>query len=70
MEQHGIRMELTGGETADVGDLVRTVIVDSTVCARIRRDHVIDNARIHRAMSLWDWLPTDKPRTKTPTTAA
>jgi len=39
-------MELTGGETADVGDLVRTVIVDSTVCARIRRDLVIDNSRI------------------------
>ena len=46
MEQHSIRMELTGGETADVGDLVRTVIVDSTVCARLRRDKVIDNARI------------------------
>jgi phosphoribosylformylglycinamidine cyclo-ligase len=46
MEQYGIRMELTGGETADVGDLVRTVIVDSTVCARIHRDQVIDNGRI------------------------
>ena len=40
----GIRS--TGGETADVGDLVRTVIVDSTVVARMRRDQVIDNARI------------------------
>ena len=46
MSQMGIRMELTGGETADVGDLVRTMIVDSTVCARIRRDKVIDNSRI------------------------
>ena len=46
MQLYGIRLELTGGETADVGDLVRTVIVDSTVCARIRRDQVIDNARI------------------------
>ncbi|MFA5301795.1 MAG: AIR synthase related protein [Bacteroidales bacterium] len=46
MTQLGIPMELTGGETADVGDLVRTVIVDSTVCARIRRDLVIDNSRI------------------------
>jgi len=46
MTSLGIRMELTGGETADVGDLVRTVIVDSTVCARIRRDLVIDNSRI------------------------
>jgi phosphoribosylformylglycinamidine cyclo-ligase len=42
----GISMTLTGGETADVGDLVRTIIVDSTVVARIRRDEVIDNANI------------------------
>ncbi|NLA15212.1 MAG: phosphoribosylformylglycinamidine cyclo-ligase [Bacteroidales bacterium] len=46
MQDLGIHLELTGGETADVGDLVRTVIVDSTVCARIRRDRVIDNALI------------------------
>ena len=38
---------LTGGETADVGDLVRTIIVDSTVTARMRRADVIDNAHIH-----------------------
>lgn len=42
----GISMTLTGGETADVGDLVRTLIVDSTVIARIRRDEVIDNQNI------------------------
>ncbi|MDX9751669.1 MAG: AIR synthase-related protein [Flavobacteriales bacterium] len=42
----GIGIRGTGGETADVGDLVRTVIVDSTVTARLRRDQVIDNARI------------------------
>ncbi|MFM7234926.1 MAG: AIR synthase related protein [Flavobacteriales bacterium] len=42
----GICVTVTGGETADVGDLVRTVIVDSTVIARMRRDEVIDNARI------------------------
>lgn len=36
----------TGGETADVGDLVRTIIVDSTVTARMKRDDVIDNANI------------------------
>jgi phosphoribosylformylglycinamidine cyclo-ligase len=42
----GISMILTGGETADVGDLVRTIIVDSTVVARIRREDVIDNANI------------------------
>lgn len=46
MAKHGVNMILTGGETADVGDLVRTVIVDSTVCARMRRDDVIDNANI------------------------
>ena len=42
----GIGIRSTGGETADVGDLVRTVIVDSTVVARMRRNDVIDNARI------------------------
>ncbi|MGA3013990.1 MAG: AIR synthase related protein [Bacteroidales bacterium] len=42
----GIGIQLTGGETADVGDLVRTIIVDSTVFARMRREDVIDNARI------------------------
>lgn len=46
MASLGLRIELTGGETADVGDLVRTVIVDSTVCARIKRSEIIDNARI------------------------
>ena len=39
----GCGIYLTGGETADVGDLVRTVIVDSTVTARMRRDEVIEN---------------------------
>ncbi len=42
----GIGIYGTGGETADVGDLVRTVIVDSTVTCRMRRADVIDNARI------------------------
>lgn len=42
----GVDIQLTGGETADVGDLVRTVIVDSTVVARTRRDRIIDNTRI------------------------
>lgn len=42
----GVGIWLTGGETADVGDLVRTVIVDSTVTARIRRDMVITNEKI------------------------
>jgi phosphoribosylformylglycinamidine cyclo-ligase len=42
----GIGIYSTGGETADVGDLVRTIIVDSTVTARMRRSDVIDNANI------------------------
>lgn len=42
----GVEIISTGGETADVGDLVRTIIVDSTVVARMRRDEVIDNANI------------------------
>ncbi|MEM6866145.1 MAG: AIR synthase related protein [Bacteroidota bacterium] len=44
--EHGITIHSTGGETADVGDLVRTIIVDSTVIARMRREDVIDNANI------------------------
>jgi phosphoribosylformylglycinamidine cyclo-ligase len=44
--KHGITIRSTGGETADVGDLVRTIIVDSTVTARMERKNVIDNANI------------------------
>src|SRR6185436_343052 len=43
---HGIGIHSTGGETADVGDLVRTIIVDSTVVCRMKRSDVIDNANI------------------------
>lgn len=46
LRNHGVNIFSTGGETADVGDLVRTIIVDSTVTARIKRDQVIDNANI------------------------
>jgi phosphoribosylformylglycinamidine cyclo-ligase len=46
LKNHGITIHSTGGETADVGDLVRTIIVDSTVTARMKRSHVIDNANI------------------------
>ncbi|MEI7663485.1 MAG: AIR synthase related protein [Bacteroidota bacterium] len=46
MRSHGIGIWSTGGETADVGDLVRTIIVDSTVTCRMRRADVIDNGRI------------------------
>ena len=42
----GMNLTLTGGETADVGDLVRTIIVDSTVTTRMKRDEVIDNKNI------------------------
>ncbi len=46
MKEYGVDMTLTGGETADLGDLVRTVIVDSTVCARVRRSDILDNSKI------------------------
>lgn len=46
LAEHGLTIHSTGGETADVGDLVRTIIVDSTVTARLRRKDVIDNANI------------------------
>ena len=46
LKQHGITIHSTGGETADVGDLVRTIIVDSTVTARLKRSQIIDNANI------------------------
>ncbi len=46
LKKHGITIHSTGGETADVGDLVRTIIVDSTVTARLKRSNVIDNANI------------------------
>lgn len=46
LRQHGISIHSTGGETADVGDLVRTIIVDSTVTCRMPRAEVISNDRI------------------------
>ncbi len=46
LKSYGVTIHSTGGETADVGDLVRTIIVDSTVTARMKRANVIDNARI------------------------
>jgi phosphoribosylformylglycinamidine cyclo-ligase len=46
LRKHGVNIHSTGGETADVGDLVRTIIVDSTVVARMKRSDVIDNANI------------------------
>lgn len=46
LRDNGVNAILTGGETADVGDLVRTIIVDSTVTCRMRRDEVISNDNI------------------------
>lgn len=46
LEQYGVSIHSSGGETADVGDLVKTIIVDSTVTVRMKKEDVIDNARI------------------------
>ena len=46
LREMGIKIYSTGGETADVGDLVRTIIVDSTVTCRMKREHVISNHNI------------------------
>ncbi|MCS6824744.1 MAG: AIR synthase-related protein [Cytophagaceae bacterium] len=46
LRSHGMNIHSAGGETADVGDLVKTIIVDSTVACRIRRDDVITNGHI------------------------
>ncbi|MDD4922861.1 MAG: AIR synthase-related protein [Bacteroidales bacterium] len=46
LREMGVGVYATGGETADVGDLVRTIIVDSTVTCRMKRSEVIDNANI------------------------
>ncbi|MBI1288147.1 MAG: phosphoribosylformylglycinamidine cyclo-ligase [Flavobacteriales bacterium] len=46
LRDNGVDIRSTGGETADVGDLVRTLIVDSTVTCRMKRSDVIDNANI------------------------
>jgi phosphoribosylformylglycinamidine cyclo-ligase len=46
LKSFGVTIHSTGGETADVGDLVRTIIVDSTVTARMKRSDVVDNANI------------------------
>jgi phosphoribosylformylglycinamidine cyclo-ligase len=43
-----VTIHSTGGETADVGDIVRTIIVDSTVTARMKRSKVIDNTNIQK----------------------
>ena len=45
-KEYGVNIYSTGGETADVGDLVKTIIVDSTVVARLKKSEIIDNANI------------------------
>jgi phosphoribosylformylglycinamidine cyclo-ligase len=49
LDSFGVTIHSTGG-TADVGDIVRTIIVDSTVTARMKRSKVIDNANIKAGM--------------------
>jgi phosphoribosylformylglycinamidine cyclo-ligase len=46
LRSHGLNITSTGGETADLGDLVRTVVVDSTVVCRMKQSEVIDNSKI------------------------
>ena len=46
LQDYGVDIRFGGGETADLGDLVRTVVVDSTMTARMRRDEVIDNTKM------------------------
>ena len=46
LKGYGVSIHSTGGETADVGDLVQTIIIDSTVTARMKRSDVVDNANI------------------------
>ena len=48
LKNHCINIHMTGGETADVGDVVRTIIVDSTVVARLKKEDVIDNSKISK----------------------
>ena len=68
MRKMGIGIYATGGETADVGDLVRTIIVDSTVTCRMKRSDVINNANIRpgdvivgltRKSTMVVWVVTD-----------
>jgi len=52
---HGVQLVSTGGETADLGDLVRTLVVDSTVCTRMRRAHVITADRVRAGDVVVGW---------------
>ena len=50
MRKYGVNIYSTGGETADVGDLIRTIIVDSTVTARIKRNEIITNDELNQEL--------------------
>ena len=67
LRAQGIGVYATGGETADVGDLVRTIIVDSTVTCRMKRSDVIDTLVSRRVTSSLGWLPLGSPRMRPPT---
>lgn len=60
LRKHGIEIILTGGETADVGDLVRTIIVDSTVISRMRRHDVVSNDGIREGDVIVGFSSTGK----------
>ena len=60
-KKYGVNIISTGGETADVGDIVRTIIVDSTVISRMRRSDVIDNKNIKVNMGEPILSPEDIP---------
>ena len=65
LREMGVGVYATGGETADVGDLVRTIIVDSTVTCRMKRADKLSTMPISvREMSLWDLPLMDRPLMK------
>ena len=69
LREMGVGVYATGGETADVGDLVRTIIVDSTVTCRMKRSDVIDNANIRPGDVIVGLSLADKPLTRKSITA-
>lgn len=62
LRESGITVTMTGGETADVGDLVRTVICDSTVVVRLRRDEVVSTANIRPGLVIVGLSSTGQAR--------
>ena len=70
LREMGVGVYATGGETADVGDLVRTIIVDSTVTCRMKRTDVINNANIRPGDVIIGWHLTDRLPMKKNTTEA